>query len=275
MKHIKKSLRFGLLITGFSLAGYAFATPYPSYDFNNQKRDEPVPLVKPNFDHPYQPQTSDLQVRIREELAKRVWQTTLGRMVQAYIYTDAKPSSVIALGQEISDRVLSSAELANTRISALQLMFEDIYQTGRMSSEIQKRVGLLVNNISQQSSAQSQYSGKGIAYQAMITFIALLPLGSPAVRGAAKYAVRVLSFNRFFKEAEAVPMSLLLGQAFKGYQISFPLNAFFRFFGAYTLVYFFWFDWTKGLQHDSITQDIKTMDTWKDFDVYVSQLENL
>ena len=101
----------------------------------------------------------------RAGVTQLVWGTELGRMYSEYLFGTSTPEENLRNVHRIVDRLFASPFLSMNRVSGIQLMTEDVYNTGRVDPVVNDRIGLLLLNISLKRHALEVEAARQINWQ--------------------------------------------------------------------------------------------------------------
>lgn len=186
----------------------------------------------------------------RRRLQARLWSTPLGQMFRRYVFTEATPLDTTTASHRLVNRIFSSVTLTLSRLSALQLMTEDLYEQGVVNDVIHRRISQLQSAIDlKRHSVQAASTSNLFTYVPLFLVIGAAG-GSPEIQAqitalAKGVGYRLISWIRpsFYNDArrEFQRLSaekLLSPQLWTGYSVWNGINVFTNSFGAYALVYF-------------------------------------
>jgi len=187
----------------------------------------------------------------REEVKRRLWGSPLGQMFSSFIFKPFPTEKEVVNAHSIVDRVFSDVTLTLTRVSALQLLIEDIYERQLMSPTIHDRITLLDEVIALKRHSEEANATNELFRQMPAFIVVGLAGGSPLARGQTAALTRglfhkVLSWigvagaakrsSSAFTELNL--LRLLSSDLLEGYQFTRAASTFIQTFGAYSLIFF-------------------------------------
>ncbi|PWU14697.1 MAG: hypothetical protein C5B49_12740 [Bdellovibrio sp.] len=134
---------------------------------------------------------------MRKELADRLWKSPLGRLFSNFVFGTGSVHFHLDLSHEIVSRVYSNASLTLTRLSALQLMTEDIYERELMTSQLHLRISMLNTAIALKRHAEEAQLATKLLREIPIFVGVGLAWGSPLMRSQVK-ALAATLFHKVF-----------------------------------------------------------------------------
>lgn len=235
-----------------------------------RRKPSPSPIEKPA------PQKLTKWQRVAESLR----QSPMGQLIERYLHEPLNPDQSVEISHQIVERVFDGKKSSMISISAIHILIQDAYLRGKLNDESYRRLVRLQADLNQKQQDMGSYMGEGIAYLAVITFIAFLPLGYPPVRHALKHVIRYMAqklgslihsptLKNTYKK---IPP---LSEGAKTYQPIFVIKQYFAYFGPVSFVYFFWFDWKESTRGHSIETYIESSMTPESFDKFVEDLKQL
>lgn len=116
------------------------------------------------------------------QVKRAMWSTTLGGLLRAYLFELSNPDLVSSRAHDIVERVFSNVRLSLTRVSAIQLMIEDLYEKNLVDKTVNDRISLLQSSLALKRNFLASEASKDLFAQIPI-FVAIgLVGGSPLVR---------------------------------------------------------------------------------------------
>lgn len=249
-------------------------------------RTGPLVPAAPGRTRPPTPEELILEQR-KEQVLSTLWKSTLGCNLKSYLF-DAPEEEVAQQADELVSRVFSELGSSLTYLSGLHLMIEDLYQSGQIGQEQQNRILLLQNRLAQKKIDTETYPSQGLANYAIIALVATLPLGSPQVRNALAYYTKQMAkmverrfpwteATRFFPSAiPPTGRDFRLGRLIAEFEPTYSIRKFFEYFGPFTLIYFYWYDWRESKKgHNIDEQTLERVNDQRRFVEFLRQLSNL
>lgn len=228
---------------------------------NKGGKNEERPKVRPNRD-PRLVEVVDI-----------LWESPLGRTFFAYMY-GSPPED--ATSRQVVDRVLSDGGKSVTKISALQLLIEELYDNDLMGDEQRRKLDIFRGDMLQRQADLATHPTENIAYIASTAFLSLVPLGYPPVRHALlKLAARIPEWSKtqsLRKLTQNVPP---LSVGARTYDIKWVIGTFFKYFGPFSFLYFFWFDWKESTRGHSIPYNIETITSEETYQEFLRDIRDL
>lgn len=222
------------------------------------------------------PPISDVYTDRRTRVMLILWASPLGQALDEYLFKEAEAKDLLEILDSLTRRILEQGGKSITLISAIQMMVEDAYNQKKMGFEPARRLQLLQSNLWQEQNDAKSYPGEGLAYLAMITLIGVVPLGSPELRRFFSYQLGRIRSSLTGKLNSHDPISLRELFRIKNvahYQPTKALKFFFDYFGPFTLVFFYWFDWKESSRGHSIKTQLQNIQSEKEFTDLLSQLD--
>lgn len=137
-------------------------------------------------------------------LRERIWNTPLGLLVSDYIQSAEDPARLTQRVHQISTRVYASVNLTGARLTALSILFEDLFERGSVDQRVLLRIGQLQTEIGLKGHVTERRS-TGHAMRLIPLFMVLGALsGSPLVREQTA-AVFETAFRRLGLERKLEP----------------------------------------------------------------------
>lgn len=222
----------------------------------------------------------------RRQIVNALWESPFGRDFHRYMEKDLSAPEVVQLSTELVDRIFQNGGQSITYISAIQIMTEDLFENGQFRNVQTQRLSLLQSNIMQKQADVGSYPGEGLAYLAIISILGALPFGSPAFREVAKYwlsresgaLARYLHLDRLhiYRNTPFVSItSVFSKEELMKYNVSVPIAAFFKYFGPFSLVYFYWYDWSESAKGHSLEPAIRHEMSEASFQKRLEELRSL
>lgn len=213
----------------------------------------------------------------RREVVSQLWSSPTGRLFKSFMIDDLSRNAVIEHSREIALRVFKSSAQSITYVSALQLLAEDLYHQGKIGDEQKTRLLFLRGDLAEAQIASQKISGRHQIYYPLAALLAALPLGSPQIRHTLKHWVRALLGGRFFPEAPAgIPAAeMTLGRLASDYRIRDALKSLFTYFGAFTMAYFYWYDWRERPKGELIERTIVNLQNPERYEAFLKALATL
>ena len=134
-------------------------------------------------------------MQLRDWVTNRIWATKLGRMFSEYLFGVATPEENIRKVHRLVDRVFENVYLSMSRYSGLQLMMEDLFNTGRLDPVVNDRLGLLNLNISLKRHALEVRAAHEINWQLPVIGAVGVLAGSRLVRNSVASVIEVVKTN--------------------------------------------------------------------------------
>jgi hypothetical protein len=214
---------------------------------------QPVMPAKPSSSLPLPQAHESFQVEsaARKELKDRLWKTPLGRMFSQYLFDPAPPQLALQRAHDLVNRIFSQVTLTLTRMSAVQLMVEDVYEQQLMTPMVHERISLMETSVALKQHAQEADTTTELFKQVPIFILIGLVGGSPLAR------LQVRAFGRYLAnrvmalfgsetalesagraEADLVPHLLMSRRVLDDYNVLQAGSTFIQTFGAYSVVFY-------------------------------------
>lgn len=187
----------------------------------------------------------------REEIKAQLWQSPLGKLFREFILGNASAQREVEEAHTVVNRLFSSVTLTLTRMSALQLMIEDLYEQQLMTPKIHDRVSLLESSIALRRHAEEAEATNQLFKQLPVFIFIGIAAGSPLVRDQVLLVPRIFGneFLAYFGRAGAAERAaaqaselqlsrLFSSQVFSDYDFYRGASTFVQTFGAYAIVFF-------------------------------------
>jgi len=139
--------------------------------------------------------TLSLPARSQQELPQQdtnrlavvnaLWRSPLGRQFSSFLSQRLTNEGVIEGSRNLTAYVFSQGGGWVKRLSALQLLIEDVYQSDLLTQDRAQRIIILQGDIWQRQGGASAYPGYGLFNIALAGMLVSLPFGSPLVRAKA------------------------------------------------------------------------------------------
>lgn len=255
------SLRKGLTLTLGSVVALTNCAPPP-------KRGS-QPAVSQPTEQPKSresSETSSLPDSRYDRALNAIRISPLGLLVQTYLFP--QPHLPKVESTDITERVFASGGRSISALSALHLLIHDISKSQKLEETQQTRLLILQADLFQRQQDVSSYPGEGLAYSTILGFLATLPLGYPPVRHSLRYVSRIL-----FNKPAGAQTPIFSGA--RTYNPLVPIKTFFSFFGPFTLLYFFWFDWKESARGHSVGSRIDRSMSEEEFNEILEELRAL
>lgn len=206
-------------------------------------------------------------------------------MVSEYLYGNYPETAIREQSNRIMDRMFENGGRFITYLSALHLLAEDAFETGRLGPEQSKRLLMLESGSWQKQADVASYPGEGLAYYAAAGLLVTLPFGSPLFRHYMKYWVNRgtaplaewTGIERFhaFKDAAQPSQPFFSRQLGRDFSISYGLGTYFKYLGPFTMLYFYWFDWSESAKGHSLNTQLEKKLTQADLNRLMKEIRDL
>lgn len=207
------------------------------------------------------------------EILDVVWDSPLGKTFFSYMF-GSPPEE--ATSRNVVDRVLSGGGKAVTKMSALQLMIEELYDNELMGEEQKIKLDVLRGDLLQRQMDLATHPTENIAYIASTALLTLLPFGYPPSRHALlKALARLPNWLKTKSLRESTRNVPNLWEGAKTYEVKWVIGTFFKYFGPFSFLYFFWFDWKESTRGHSIPYSIETLKSESEYREFLDDLRDL
>jgi hypothetical protein len=180
----------------------------------------------------------------RRTFAARIWKTSLGTMYNNYLFNTDDREALPARARQIVDRILSDPNQLAVRVSAMQIMNEDLYVGEMVDENVMARMSLLEDELNQARHKEKSEAVTGILEQIPIFFLATLPMGSPLIRSEMSGYFRQLTRRSIarIRRKELPPPGevqwsrIMSSESLQEYEVGKALSAFSKTFAPISMV---------------------------------------
>ena len=246
---LSMAISIWLLITACARPANTPADPPLKRNERAPTADEPRPRTTRRL--PQQVAGYDATSEQRAEMLEQLWLTPLGKMFRHLLFENDPVKSPAEQSHEIVDRIYRDVKMTITRMSALNLMIEDLYDASRLTATAHDRITLVQTGLSMKAHVlQSTASREYFRFTPVIVGISLIA-GSPLIRtrldDVSLGVWDVLKQKMLRRDAAAATQSLRAHLAWRdlfsraavrGYKPWIAFRTFFSTFGYGALIYY-------------------------------------
>lgn len=208
-----------------------------------------------------------------DQVIEILWGSPLGRIYYSYLFGSPSENST---SRDVVDRVLSEGGKGVTKLSVLQLLTEELYDKELMGPEQMRRLIVLEGDLRQRQSDLATHPTEHMAYIAAGAFLAILPFGYPPFRHMFLHTVsRIPDWMKTEIIRDAIKDIPPTWSNSRKFEISWVLGTFFKYFGPFSFLYFYWFDWKESTRGHSIPYSIETVKSEEQFREFIDDIKDL